>query len=204
MWLHPAENSRFGARHHQVDPQIRCVHHYRTTQWHGWARHGARRQSLSRWRQDVRERLTSIDMLLMKQGMHVQNLMNRLWDIRIFLGLVPKESNCSSSKQSGMALWRLYSATSCSDGLAIKFPSKVFKFPSVSQGKCSDSRTGTVSLALLSIPLPVHYWQSPPSTLYCVAEKVWSKIPEINLSIDQKKKNKQTIFRIRNEEDKVN
>ena len=27
MWLHPAENSRFGARHHQVDPQIRCVHH---------------------------------------------------------------------------------------------------------------------------------------------------------------------------------
>ena len=23
MWLHPAENSRFGARHHQVDPQIR-------------------------------------------------------------------------------------------------------------------------------------------------------------------------------------
>ena len=27
MWLHPAKNSRFGARHHQVDPQIRCVHH---------------------------------------------------------------------------------------------------------------------------------------------------------------------------------
>ena len=27
MWPHPAENSRFGARHHQVDPQIRCVHH---------------------------------------------------------------------------------------------------------------------------------------------------------------------------------
>ena len=22
MWLHPAENSRFGARHQQVDPQI--------------------------------------------------------------------------------------------------------------------------------------------------------------------------------------
>ena len=22
MWLHPAENSRFGARHHQVGPQI--------------------------------------------------------------------------------------------------------------------------------------------------------------------------------------
>ena len=22
MWLDPAENSRFGARHHQVDPQI--------------------------------------------------------------------------------------------------------------------------------------------------------------------------------------
>ena len=27
MWLHPAENSRFGARHYQVNPQIRCVHH---------------------------------------------------------------------------------------------------------------------------------------------------------------------------------
>ena len=27
MWLHPAENNRFGARHHQADPQIRCVHH---------------------------------------------------------------------------------------------------------------------------------------------------------------------------------
>ena len=27
MWLHPAENSRFGARHHQVHPQTRCVHH---------------------------------------------------------------------------------------------------------------------------------------------------------------------------------
>ena len=27
MWLHPAENIRLGARHHQVDPQIRCVHH---------------------------------------------------------------------------------------------------------------------------------------------------------------------------------
>ena len=26
--------------------------------------------------------------------MHVQNLMNSLWDIRIFLGLVPKESHC--------------------------------------------------------------------------------------------------------------
>ena len=23
MWLHPAENSRFGARHHQVGPRIR-------------------------------------------------------------------------------------------------------------------------------------------------------------------------------------
>jgi len=28
--------------------------------------------------------------------MHVQNLMNSLWDIRIFLGLVPKESHCIS------------------------------------------------------------------------------------------------------------
>ena len=27
MWFNRAENSRFGARHHQVDPQIRCVHH---------------------------------------------------------------------------------------------------------------------------------------------------------------------------------
>ena len=27
MWLHPAENSRFGARHHQVDPHIHCAHH---------------------------------------------------------------------------------------------------------------------------------------------------------------------------------
>ena len=27
MWLHRAENSRLGARHHQADPQIRCVHH---------------------------------------------------------------------------------------------------------------------------------------------------------------------------------
>ena len=27
MWLHPAENIRFGARHHQVNPQIRCLHH---------------------------------------------------------------------------------------------------------------------------------------------------------------------------------
>ena len=26
--------------------------------------------------------------------MHVQNLLNSLWDIRIFLGLVPKESPC--------------------------------------------------------------------------------------------------------------
>ena len=26
MWLHAAENSRFGSRHHQVDPQSR-VHH---------------------------------------------------------------------------------------------------------------------------------------------------------------------------------
>ena len=29
--------------------------------------------------------------------MHVQNLMNSLWDIRIFLGLVPKESHCTIS-----------------------------------------------------------------------------------------------------------
>ena len=28
--------------------------------------------------------------------MHIQNLMNSLWDIRIFLGLVPKESPCTS------------------------------------------------------------------------------------------------------------
>ena len=30
--------------------------------------------------------------------MHVQNLMNSLWDIRIFLGLVPKESPCTFQK----------------------------------------------------------------------------------------------------------
>ena len=30
--------------------------------------------------------------------MHVQNLMNSLWDIRIFLGLVPKESHCISEE----------------------------------------------------------------------------------------------------------
>ena len=75
MWLHHAKNSRFGSRH-QVDPQILCVHHSPSL----CARHGARRQSLSRLRQDVRERQTSIDMLFMKQGMwsymHVQNLMN--------------------------------------------------------------------------------------------------------------------------------
>ena len=29
--------------------------------------------------------------------MHVQNLMNSLWDIRIFLGLVPKESPCTNN-----------------------------------------------------------------------------------------------------------
>ena len=29
--------------------------------------------------------------------MHVQNLINSLWDIRIFLGLVPKESPCTIS-----------------------------------------------------------------------------------------------------------
>ena len=33
--------------------------------------------------------------------MHVQNLMNSLWDIRIFLGLVPKESHCTSTAQCG-------------------------------------------------------------------------------------------------------
>ena len=39
----------------------------------------------------------------MKQGMlsymHVQNLMNSLWDIRIFLGLVPKESPCITKRE---------------------------------------------------------------------------------------------------------
>ena len=44
---------------------------------------------------------SNIDMLFMKQDllsyMHVQNIMNSLWDIRIFLGLVPKESPCTST-----------------------------------------------------------------------------------------------------------
>ena len=30
--------------------------------------------------------------------MYVKNLMNSLWDIRIFLGLVPKESHCILSR----------------------------------------------------------------------------------------------------------
>ena len=47
---------------------------------------------------------SSIDKLSMNQGMqsymHVQNLMNSLWDIRIFLCLVPKESPCTSAANS--------------------------------------------------------------------------------------------------------
>ena len=34
--------------------------------------------------------------------MHVQNLMNSLWDIRIFLDLVPKESPCTSCHAHGV------------------------------------------------------------------------------------------------------
>ena len=35
MWLHPAENSRFGARHHQVDPQtLLCTPFSFTTAQH--------------------------------------------------------------------------------------------------------------------------------------------------------------------------
>ena len=42
--------------------------------------------------------------------MHVQNLMNSLWDIRIFLGLVPKESLCilqddTRSLQYQVGIW---------------------------------------------------------------------------------------------------
>jgi len=76
-------------------------------------------------------------------------------------------------------------------------PPKIFKFPSVSQGKCSDSRTVTATLlALHAKLLPGHQRQSPSCTLNCVAEKVRLKIPEINLSIDQKKP-----FRIRRDKD---
>ena len=56
---------------------------------------------------------SSIDMLFMKQGMssymHVQNLMNSLWDIRIFLGLVPKESPCIKEPHVSITLcWLLF------------------------------------------------------------------------------------------------
>ena len=44
--------------------------------------------------------------------MHVQNLMNSRWDIRIFSGLVPKESPCMWSLQEGTyrlpRKWRFY------------------------------------------------------------------------------------------------
>jgi len=61
MWLHPAENSRFGARHHQVDLHIL------------WRFPDSEQYSKTRGRkciiQPVRERHRSFDMLLMKQGM---------------------------------------------------------------------------------------------------------------------------------------
>jgi len=61
MWLHPAENSRFRAPRHQVDPQIR------------WRFPDSEQYSKSRGRicltEPVRERQRSIDMPLMKQGM---------------------------------------------------------------------------------------------------------------------------------------
>jgi len=61
MWLHPAENSRFGARHHQVDAQIRS--RFPDSEQYSKSRG---RKSLT---QPVREWQRSIDMLLMKQGM---------------------------------------------------------------------------------------------------------------------------------------
>ena len=44
---------------------------------------------------------SSIDMLFMKH-VDVQNLTNSLWDIRIFLGLVPKESPCISCSEENL------------------------------------------------------------------------------------------------------
>ena len=72
---HPAENSRFGARHHQVDPQIHapllCTpFSFTTAQYNNTAVRGMAPDA-SRCPDDVRmsEREICIDMLFMKQGM---------------------------------------------------------------------------------------------------------------------------------------
>ena len=44
--------------------------------------------------------------------MHVQNLMNSLWDIHIFLGLEPKESHCICT-QAGLVLRQGYVPEKC-------------------------------------------------------------------------------------------
>jgi len=61
MRLHPAENSCFRARHHQIDPQIRS--RFPESEQYSKSRG---RKCLT---QPVGERQRSIDMLLMKQGM---------------------------------------------------------------------------------------------------------------------------------------
>ena len=45
--------------------------------------------------------------------MHVQNLMNSLWDIRIFLGLVPKESPCIIDDNVGFQDYGLPGCNEC-------------------------------------------------------------------------------------------
>jgi hypothetical protein len=68
----------------------------------------------------------------------------------------PIAGNYSSSSSSSNSTQSFHQGTSCSDGLAFKFPSKAFKFHSVSQGKRSDSRTVILSVALHDALLPVH------------------------------------------------
>ena len=52
--------------------------------------------------------------------MHVQNLMNSLRDIRIFLGLVPKESPCT--KSNSLLLLRLNIQSSAQQAVACRWP----------------------------------------------------------------------------------
>ena len=40
--------------------------------------------------------------------MYVQNLMNSLWDIRIFLGLVPKETHCIKYTDIIKCVWSFF------------------------------------------------------------------------------------------------
>ena len=72
--------------------------------------------------------------------MHVQNLMNSLWDIRIFLGLVPKESPCTLPKSNGGWL----SAVCCLWNASSKFPAII------------SQQTGT-PLGLVSL-LGISWW----------------------------------------------